>query len=209
MLYMIMFVEYGFNFIVIQSIVKVVDSKDKVTFIFWAVIFLKIVFIVIILIFLTSMILFVFEYNKYVVIIWSFVFVLVGNLIYFIWLFQGKEKMKWLILSSILFRLVIIFLIFIFVNIKLDIVIVGFIQLSVNLVVGIIVLVIVVYEGWIGKVTLLLYNVRRFLVDGFYVFIFIFVISLYFTGIVIILGFIFGLTFVGNFNAVNIIRNAF
>lgn len=160
MLYMIMFVEYGFNFIVIQSIVKVVDSKDKVMFIFWVVIFLKIVFIVIILIFLMLMILFVFEYNKYVVIIWLFVFVLVGNLIYFIWLFQGKEKMKWLILSSILFCLVIIFLIFIFVNIKLDIVIVGFIQLSVNLVVGIIVLVIVVYEGWIGKVTLLLYNVR-------------------------------------------------
>lgn len=77
------------------------------------------------------------------------------------------------------------------------------------MVVGIIVLVIVVYEGWIGKVMLLLYNVCWFLVDGFYVFIFIFVISLYFMGIVIILGFIFGLMFVGNFNVVNIIRNVF
>lgn len=73
MLYMIMFVEYGFNLTATQSIAKAADSKDKVTSIFWAVIFSKIVLIVITLIFLTSMTLLVPEYNKHAVIIWSFV----------------------------------------------------------------------------------------------------------------------------------------
>ncbi|WP_241365724.1 oligosaccharide flippase family protein, partial [Pseudomonas aeruginosa] len=89
------------------------------------VIFSKIVLIVITLIFLTSMTLLVPEYNKHAVIIWSFVPALVGNLIYPIWLFQGKEKMKWLTLSSILSRLAIIPLTFIFVNTKSDIAIAG------------------------------------------------------------------------------------
>ncbi|MCV4607566.1 oligosaccharide flippase family protein, partial [Escherichia coli] len=88
---------------------------------------------VITLIFLTSMTLLVPEYNKHAVIIWSFVPALVGNLIYPIWLFQGKEKMKWLTLSSILSRLAIIPLTFIFVNTKSDIAIAGFIQSSANL----------------------------------------------------------------------------
>ena len=184
------------------------DSKDKVTSIFWAVIFSKIVLIVITLIFLTSMTLLVPEYNKHAVIIWSFVPALVGNLIYPIWLFQGKEKMKWLTLSSILSRLAIIPLTFIFVNTKSDIAIAGFIQSSANLVAGIIALAIVVHEGWIGKVTLSLHNVRRSLADGFHVFISTSAISLYSTGIVIILGFISGPTSVGNFNAANTIRNA-
>lgn len=92
MLYMIMFVEYGFNLTATQSIAKAADSKDKVTSIFWAVIFSKIVLIVITLIFLTSMTLLVPEYNKHAVIIWSFVPALVGNLIYPIWLFQGKKN---------------------------------------------------------------------------------------------------------------------
>lgn len=208
MLYMIMFVEYGFNLTATQSIAKAADSKDKVTSIFWAVIFSKIVLIVITLIFLTSMTLLVPEYNKHAVIIWSFVPALVGNLIYPIWLFQGKEKMKWLTLSSILSRLAIIPLTFIFVNTKSDIAIAGFIQSSANLVAGIIALAIVVHEGWIGKVTLSLHNVRRSLADGFHVFISTSAISLYSTGIVIILGFISGPTSVGNFNAANTIRNA-
>ncbi|MDH8190372.1 oligosaccharide flippase family protein, partial [Klebsiella pneumoniae] len=77
---------YGFNLTATQSIAKAADSKDKVTSIFWAVIFSKIVLIVITLIFLTSMTLLVPEYNKHAVIIWSFVPALVGNLIYPIWL---------------------------------------------------------------------------------------------------------------------------
>lgn len=121
------------------------------------------------------------EYNKHAVIIWSFVPALVGNLIYPIWLFQGKEKMKWLTLSSILSRLAIIPLTFIFVNTKSDIAIAGFIQSSANLVAGIIALAIVVHEGWIGKVTLSLHNVRRSLADGFHVFISTSAISLYST----------------------------
>lgn len=197
-----------FNLTATQSIAKAADSKDKVTSIFWAVIFSKIVLIVITLIFLTSMTLLVPEYNKHAVIIWSFVPALVGNLIYPIWLFQGKEKMKWLTLSSILSRLAIIPLTFIFVNTKSDIAIAGFIQSSANLVAGIIALAIVVHEGWIGKVTLSLHNVRRSLADGFHVFISTSAISLYSTGIVIILGFISGPTSVGNFNAANTIRNA-
>ncbi|MCP5793297.1 oligosaccharide flippase family protein, partial [Klebsiella pneumoniae] len=82
----------------------------------------------------------------------------IGNIIYPVWFFQGMERMKWITLCTISARLCVIPLTFIFVSSKADIWLAALIQGSVNFIAGCIGLFLILNRGWISGAC---FNLKR------------------------------------------------
>jgi len=207
-LYLTLIIDYGFNLTATQEVAKNSQDKSKISELFWGVSCSKILLFLIaitIIFFLTS---FIEEYKQYSNVLWCFVPALIGNVIYPVWLFQGKEEMKWLTITSIASRVMILPLTFIIVHDSTDVAIAALIQSSANLIAGMIAIIILVKKKWIGKCQLKSKLIISNLRNGWHVFISTSAITLYTTGVVVVLGFISGPVAVGYFNAANTLRNA-
>lgn len=208
MQYLVLLTEYGFNWTATQQIAKNKNNIEELTSIFWSVLFSKIILGIIAFSVLFIVCLFIRKYNELWFILLAFSPLVIGNIIYPIWFFQGMEKMKWITLCTITARCLIIPLTFIFVQSKQDVWVAALIQGSVNLLAGIIGLYLIKRKRWINGVCFEPSSIKESLVSGWHVFISTSAISLYTTSTTVILGFVAGPVAVGYFNAANTIRNA-
>lgn len=206
--YLILLIDYGFNWTATQSVARDKDNSDKVQEIFWCVMWSKSLLLMIALCILLGLCYFIPQYQKLFLILLAFIPGMVGNVIYPVWLFQGMEKMKWLTIASIISRTLVVPLTFIYVNDSSDIFLAALIQSCVNFFAGLIALSIILKEGWITGISFKPRLILKCLSDGWHVFLSTSAISLYSTGLIVILGFISGPIAVGYFNAANTIRNA-
>ncbi|MGL4726212.1 MAG: flippase [Scandinavium sp.] len=208
MQYLVLLTDYGFNWTATQQIAKNKGNKKELTEIFWSVIFAKIFLAVGAFIVLIIACLVVPQYNQVWYILLAFSPLVIGNIIYPVWFFQGMEKMKWITLCTISARCLVIPLTFLLVHSKEDVWLAALIQGSVNLLAGMIGLCLIMQKQWIHGLIFNRAKIKSSLADGWHVFLSTSAISLYTTSTTVILGFVAGPVAVGYFNAANTIRNA-
>lgn len=208
MQYFVLLTEYGFNWTATQKVAKLKSSKKNLSHFFWAVMWSKLFLACVAFIILSIVITFIPQFKILWLVILAFSPLIIGSVIYPIWLFQGMENMKWITISSILARLIVIPLTFILVKSPTDIWIAALLQGSTSLISGLVSLYIIYKRRWIGKISFDLKEVKLCLLDGWHVFVSTSAISLYTTSTIIILGFISGPIAVAYFSSANTIRNA-
>ncbi|WP_318527747.1 flippase [Enterobacter sp. K16B] len=208
MQYLVLVTDYGFNWTATQQIAKNKNDKHELTQIFWSVIFAKFFLALFAFIILLIACLFIPQYNSVWYILLAFSPLVIGNIIYPVWFFQGIEKMKWITLCTISARCCVIPLTFIFVSSQKDIWLAALIQGSVNFIAGSIGLFLIVNRGWVSGFCFNLTQIKLSLINGWHVFLSTSAISLYTISTTVILGFVAGPVAVGIFNAANTIRNA-
>ena len=116
MAYFIMLTDYGFGLSAVREIAVNRHNKNNLSNIFSAVTFIKICLLLVSFVILSAMIIFIPKLQEnWLVFLFSFLMV-VGNVIYPVWFFQGIERMKYITFLNILSKTIFLVLIFIFVK---------------------------------------------------------------------------------------------
>lgn len=206
--YCCMLTDYGFNLSATQKIAINRGDKLKVSKLFWNVISCKVIMATCGLLLLSLAVFLIPKLNQMSAIIYSGLLMVIGNVLFPSWLFQGKEKMGWIALSNITARLLAIPLIFIFVTKPEHAYIAALITSFTSILAGGIGLFFVWQERWVFFYRPSLRDIGEMMRDGWHVFISTAAISLYTTSTTVILGFISGPVAVGYFVAADKLRQA-
>ncbi|KTA77580.1 hypothetical protein VO68_06605 [Aeromonas salmonicida] len=206
--YCCMLTDYGFNLSATQHIAVNRDDKQKVSKLFWSVLACKAGMALFSLLVVSVAIYWVPKLNEVSIIIYSGLLMVLGNVLFPTWLFQGKEKMGWIAISNITARLLAIPSIFIFVNKPEHAYVAALITSLTTVLAGCIGLYFVWRQKWVVWYKPVLADLSEMLRDGWHVFISTAAISLYTTSTTVILGFISGPIAVGYFVAADKLRQA-
>ncbi|MCU5774289.1 flippase [Erwiniaceae bacterium BAC15a-03b] len=201
-------INYGFNLSATQKIALVSHDKNEVSKIFWNVIACQVILVIVsFLIIIISI-----EFSSFLQEQWSILFacmgLLLGNVLFPVWLFQGKERMTLSSLVNIISRLLTIPLVFIFVDEPGDAWIAALIMSAASILGGIFSIIILIKEKWIvWKKVNLSVAIKEFN-DGWYLFLSTAAINIYTSSITVLLGIICGPVVVGYFVAADKLRLA-
>lgn len=206
--YCCMLTDYGFNLSATQKIAVHRDDKKKVSKLFWSVLACKAGMASLSTLAVSVAIYFVPKLNDISLIIYSGLLMVLGNVLFPIWLFQGKEKMGWIAISNITARLLSIPLIFIFVKKTEHAYVAAFITSLTTILAGCIGLYFVWRQKWVEWYKPTQTDLINMLSDGWHIFISTASISLYTTSTTLILGFVSGPVAVGYFVAADKLRQA-
>jgi len=207
--YFVLLTEYGFKLSATREISINRNDNKKISEIFCSIYIVKAILLLISFLTFTLLVSFIPRFNvEYRLFIFAFIMV-VGNLVFPVWLFQGMEKMRYITMINVLVKIIFIIPIFIFVKSRLDYVYVPLINSLGFLVSGIIAF----YWGIrIFRIRIFLPSIQNIIhqfKEGWYVFISTITISLYTTSNVFILGLFTNNTIVGYYSAAGKLINAF
>lgn len=207
--YFVLLVDYGFSLSATRQISTASETKNKISSIFWNVMACKIILFIASIIILFVLI----NSSNYiksnsVVIVYSLGLVL-GNLLFPVWLFQGLEKMGIVSIINIVTKFLSVPLIFLIVKEPQDDRIVALIYSVVATLAGVISLVMTAKLNLIGKIAVTFSDVKFQFANGWHLFISGASVSLYTTSVTVILGFVAGPHAVGFFTSADKIRQAF
>lgn len=199
--YFMLITDYGFNFTAPREISINRDNKRKLSEIFSSVIIIKL-FLFIISLFFMSLIIFLFKkfHNDWFLYYVTFSMIL-GNIMFPTWFFQGIEKMKFITILNIISKLLFTILIFIFVRKQSDYYLVPFFNSLGFITAGIISLFIVFRNFEIRFYLPDKQKLIHYFKEGWYIFISTIAISLYTTSNTFILGMFTNNRIVGIFSA--------
>ncbi|MCS2150036.1 flippase [Scandinavium manionii] len=206
--YFTLLVDFGFNLSITKKISRNKDDKNKISTIFWNVIACKLLLALIgfILIFIWAIIDPLFSGNENILI--SAYAIVLGNMIFPVWLFQGKEEMANIAFSNILSKLLVVPAIFIFVTSDADIWLACLLNGLTFIIAGSIGVFLVYKKSWICWIM----PTRRGMIDEYknawHVFLSTAAINAYTSSITVILGIVTTPTVVGYFVAADKIRLA-
>lgn len=200
--------DYGFNLSATQQVAVHRDDKQKVSEIFWSVIVCKVLMATISLLLMVLTIEFVPKLKEVSDIIYASLLMVLGNLIFPTWLFQGMEKMGTIAVANIISRLFAIPLIFFFVLKPEDAYIAALITSFTTIIAGLISLYLILRNHWIVWFKPSFLDLKKMMSDGWHVFISTAAVSLYTSSTTVILGFISGPVAVGYFVAADKLRQA-
>jgi polysaccharide transporter, PST family len=206
--YFVLLTEYGFKLSATREVSINRNNKERVSEIFCSVYFVKMTLFLISFLLFTTLVFSIPRFNvEHLVFMFSFIMVL-GNLIFPVWLFQGMEKMKYITIINVLVKMAFVIPIFLFIKSQSDYVYVPLINSLGFLVSGIIAF----YFGIrIFRIKLFLPSVQNIVhqfKEGWYIFISTIAISLYTTSNVFILGLFTNNTIVGYYSAAEKLINA-
>ena len=206
--YFVLFADYGFNLSVTKQISVMRDSKEKISELFWIVMFCKSFLAVFGLVTLVLLIYFFPKIGEFSIVLVCAYTVVIGNVLFPVWLFQGLERMGMIAIANITAKLMAVPLIFVFVKTSSDVWLAGLITGITTVTAGIIGLIAIIRFKWIGWHKPTWGGVKRELSLGWHVFLSTAAISLYTVSITVILGIIAGPVAVGYYTAADKIRQA-
>lgn len=206
--YCILLVEFGFNWTATEAVAKSKEDKSSLTGIFWAVFWAKLFLSIIAIVILIGLCLLFSIYSKHIIVVIAFIPLIIGNVIYPVWFFQGIEEMKWITICTLTARILIIPMTFLLVRNSDDIWIAASVQSFAMILSGVIAMFIIIKKKWISKICFNYSLVKKCLNDSWHLFISTSAISLYTTSTTVILGALVGPVAVGYYNTANTIRGA-
>lgn len=201
-------VNYGFNLSATQKIALSYDNKNEISKIFWSVITCQIILALASIVIVVVGIMTIDFLKEQSLIILSCLGILLGNVLFPVWLFQGKESMSLSSFANISSRLLSVPLVFIFVNSTADAWIAALIMSLTTIMGGVISILLLIRKKWIFWQPVSFADVILQFKDGWYLFLSTAAISIYTSSITVLLGFICGPVVVGYFVAADKLRLA-
>jgi PST family polysaccharide transporter len=176
--YFVIFTDYGFSLSATKLISINRDNSQKISEIFSSVLFVKLAFVIFSVI-LSTVIIFSFKkfYSEYEIFYFSLL-LLIGQMLFPVWLFQGLEKMKYITFINILIKLFFTLCIFIFIRQEKDYLYVPLIN-SLGFLVGGLVAFYIAIKQFNIKFSFNLANIKNQLIDGWHLFLAILSTNIY------------------------------
>ena len=200
--------DYGFNLSATREISINRDDKEKVQDIFSAVITIKIIFLFVSFILLTILIFSINKFKEDWLVYYLTFGIVVGNVLFPVWLFQGIERMKYITLLNIMAKGVFTIAIFIFVKDHKDYLKVPLLNSSGFIIAGVVSLW-VIYKKFNYYIRFPYKSVIvNQLKEGWYIFVSTIAISLYTISTTFILGLFTNNVYVGYYSAADKIIQA-
>ncbi|CAL2077235.1 oligosaccharide flippase family protein [Tenacibaculum dicentrarchi] len=190
-------VDYGFNLTATREISINRDNLDKLTEIFSSVISIKIILMTICFLILLILILFFELFNSNTSIYLCTFGIVVGQVLFPVWFFQGMEKMKYITYLNVISKTIFTIAIFVFINEKEDILLVPIFNSSGAILSGILSFFILKKYFKIKFKFQSFLTLKKYLVDGWNIFIIDFLPNLYNNFSVFFLGIFAPLEIVG------------
>lgn len=199
--YFVLLTDYGFNFSATKDISINRGDREKVLCIFNSVMFIKLVLMAISLIIMLALVFFIPKFRQdWLIYIYTFGMVL-GNILFPIWLFQGMERMKLISLLNLLAKFIFVIAIFVFIRRQADYIYVPLITSLGFMTAGVLSLVIAVKRFGIIFRLPVKEDCIHVLKEGWHIFISTVSISLYTSSNAFILGLFTNNTIVGYYSA--------
>ncbi|MFU0783660.1 MAG: putative O-antigen transporter [Thermoanaerobacterium thermosaccharolyticum] len=199
--YFILLTDYGFNLSATRKISIYREDEEKVSEIFSSVFFIKICLLIISFLIMMTVITFITKFRiDYIMYIYTFGMV-IGNLLFPIWFFQGMEEMNYITFLNIAWKTVFTILIFIFVKSQTDYLNVPLLNSLGYIGIGLFSLYFINKKFNVKFRRVKIKSIKEELVDGYYIFISTLATSLYTTSNSFILGLVTNNTFVGYYSA--------
>lgn len=206
--YFVYLIDYGFNLSATQKIAKAKNDCSKISEVFWNVIFCKVLLFILSILIIFTLSFINSKISDYFNIIISCYTLVLGGLLFPVWLFQGKEEMSIMAIVNIISKLMVVPLIFVFVKDENDIWIAALLTGLGSVISGLISLIIIFLKKWVIWISPTLKKIISEFVDGWHIFLSTIAISLYTTSVTVILGFLSSPIIVGYFVAADKIRLA-
>lgn len=186
--YFILITDYGFNLTATRQISINRNDKKKISQILSSVLTIKLFFMILslLLLYVTVSLFDKFKYHSY---IYFYTFgIVIGNVLFPVWFFQGLEKMKYITVLNISTRLISMLCIFIFIREVSDFKYVPIINSVASILIGCVSIFIVFSKFKVCYSIPSLKMIKEQLIEGWYVFISSIATSLYTISNTFILG---------------------
>ncbi|WP_411683438.1 flippase [Aeromonas caviae] len=206
--YFCLITDYGFNLSASRKVAMHSSDKTEVSRIFWHVILCKVLLAILGAFFLVIACHSLSYIQMQQDVIWAAYGLVIGNILFPVWLFQGKEQMGLSAISNILSRAASIPLIFVFVKEMDDAWVAALITSATAVMGGLISIFVLWQKEWIVFEKIEFKRVVTEYKDGWHVFLSTAAVSLYTTSITVVLGFVAGPIAVGYFVAADKLRQA-
>lgn len=176
--YFVIFTDYGFSLSATKLISINRDNSQRISEIFSSVLFVKLAFVILSVV-LSTVIIFNFKkfYSEYEIFYFSLL-VLIGQMLFPVWLFQGLEKMKYITFINILIKLIFTLCIFIFIKQEKDYLYVPLIN-SLGFLAGGLIAFYIAIKQFNIRFSFNLENIKHQLVDGWHLFLAILSTNIY------------------------------
>ncbi len=200
MMYFIVFIDYGFNLTATRKISLLKSENKSITDVFNSVISTKLFLLLISLFALTLIVLLIPKFTG----LWLLYFftsgVLIGQVFFPIWLFQGLQEMKYLMYFNFLSRVIFTILVFVIIKTESDFIYVNLLSSLGSILIGIVSIAFVIkkykIKFQIAKRNEIIFELK----DGWMVFLSNFSIQMYVSSNIIILGVFENDKTVGNYS---------
>lgn len=201
-------IEFGFNFSSTREIAQSKDDRNKINQLFNLTFFSKIILLIPISILYFILISLIPFFSQNFLIYTIAYFSIIGNLLLPVWFFQGIEKMYYITIFNIVFRVIGVVFIFLFVVKEEDLIIYLVITSGVLLLTGVSSVYYILRQKLVDLALPKYESIKQHLREGFNLFSSQYLIMLYTTSNTFILGLISGSTAVGFFTGADKIRAA-
>ncbi|QND99888.1 flippase [Vibrio vulnificus] len=199
--YAILIINYGFDLSATSSIAKVKHDKRKVSIIFWSIFCIRLTAWLISLVIILSLSIVSDTLSSSLQILVAHMTLAIGAALFPQWLFQGKEQLGIISFVRVFAQFLSVPLLLLFVKNEDDVWIAAFISGLPSLIVAIYSLFLIKKRRWIIFLRPSLREIKFQLYDGWHIFISTAAVSLYTSGVTVVLGFFSGPISVGYFVA--------
>lgn len=192
--------DYGFNLSATREISIYRDDKEKVSEIFSSVMIIKFGLLILSFIIMTILVFFFGKFRQDWLIYYLTFGMVLGQVLFPVWFFQGMEKMKYITYLNITAKLIFTVAIFVFIRQASDYIYVPFLNFMGFLVAGVLALWIVFKDFNVNFKLPSIRDIKHHLKEGWYIFISTMAVSLYTTSNTFILGLFTNNTVVGYYS---------
>ncbi|MEO1785334.1 flippase [Thermodesulfobium sp. 4217-1] len=199
--YFQVFTNYGFNLSATREISIHRENQEKVSEIFSSVITIQMLFAVLSFIVMLAIVFAFKKFSKYWLLYFFTFGLVIGNVVFPVWFFQGIERMKYITIFNVLSRFVFTVAIFVFIRKESDYLYVPLINALGSILAGVLGLWIIFRNFGVKFILPSFENIKYHLKEGWHIFISTVAISLYTISNTFILGLFTNNTIVGYYSA--------
>jgi PST family polysaccharide transporter len=208
MAYFVTLNDYGFNLSATRELAICRENRRHKSELYFSVMAIKAMLCLISLLILCAIVLYVPRFRVNSAVFYASFLIVVGNMLFPAWFFQGIEKLYWISIVNVTANAAFTAATFLVVRTSSDYVLAAVIQSGGRLLAGILGVVILFSSEDIEVCCPTLTQMRHKLVDGWNLFLSQISVSLFISSITVVLGVFRGMTEVGYFSAANKILNA-